>query len=62
MARRRVRLTFSPRLVTEQRFEIGSLRPPMAEIERVQHLADQMGILGVIVERLRPGQNAAGTD
>ncbi len=48
--------------VTEQRFEIGPLRPPMAEIERVQHLADQMGVLGVIVERLRAGQNPAGTD
>ncbi|HKF60913.1 MAG TPA: hypothetical protein VKB42_06100 [Dongiaceae bacterium] len=27
--------------VTRQRFEIGPLRPPMAEFERVQHLADR---------------------
>jgi transposase len=35
------------------RFEIGPLRPPMAQFERVQHLADQMGILNVIADRLR---------
>ena len=39
--------------VTRQRFEIGPLRPPMAEFERVQHLADQMGILAVIADRLK---------
>jgi hypothetical protein len=39
--------------VTKQRFEMGPLRPPMAQFERVQHLADQMGIMGVIVGRLR---------
>jgi hypothetical protein len=30
----------------------------MAEFERVQHLADQMGILAVIADRLK---SAAGT-
>ena len=44
--------------ITRQRFEIGSLRPPMAQFERVRHLADQMGILAVIADRLR---RAAGT-
>ncbi len=39
--------------VTDQRFEIGKLRPPMAKFERVQHLADQMGILTGIADRLR---------
>jgi len=39
--------------VTKQRFEIGPLRPPMAQFERVQHLADQMGIMGAVAERLR---------
>jgi hypothetical protein len=39
--------------VTDQRFEIGPLRPPMAQFERVQHLADQMGILNVIADRIR---------
>jgi hypothetical protein len=43
--------------VTRQRFEIGPLRPPMAESGRVQHLADQMGILTVIADRLK---SAAG--
>jgi hypothetical protein len=38
--------------VTDQRFEIGPLRPPMAQFERVQHLADQMGVLVVIADRL----------
>ena len=38
---------------TKQRFEIGKLRPPMAQFERVQHLADQMGILASITERIR---------
>jgi hypothetical protein len=38
---------------TKQRFEIGKLRPPMAQFERVQHLADQMGILATITERIR---------
>jgi hypothetical protein len=38
---------------TRQRFEIGKLRPPMATFERVQHLADQMGILATITERIR---------
>ena len=38
---------------TTQRFEIGKLRPPMAQFERVQHLADQMGILATITERIR---------
>ena len=37
---------------TKQRFEIGKLRPPMAQFERVQHLADQMGILATITERI----------
>jgi hypothetical protein len=48
--------------VTEQRFEIGPLRPPMAEIGRVQHLADQMGILAVIAEKLRTGREAVAAD
>ena len=39
--------------VTRQRFEIGPLRPPMAELERVQHLADQMTILAVIADTLK---------
>jgi hypothetical protein len=39
--------------VTKQRFEIGVLRPPMAQFERVQHLAEQMGILATITERIR---------
>jgi hypothetical protein len=39
--------------VTGQRFETGPLRPPMARFERVQHLAEQMGILMAIAERLR---------
>jgi hypothetical protein len=39
--------------VTKQRFEIGRLRPPMAQFERVQHLADQMGVLSMITERIR---------
>ena len=39
--------------VTRQRFDIEPLRPPMAEFERVQHLADQMGILAVIADRLK---------
>jgi hypothetical protein len=39
--------------VTRQRFEIGPLRPPMAEFERVQHLADQMGILVAVADRLK---------
>jgi hypothetical protein len=39
--------------VTRQRFEIGPLRPPMAEFERVQHLADQMAILAVIADTLK---------
>jgi hypothetical protein len=39
--------------VTEQRFEIGRLRPPMAQFERVQHLADQMGVLAIVAERVR---------
>lgn len=39
--------------VTKQRFEIGPLRPPMAQFERVQHLADQMAIMGAIAGRLR---------
>jgi hypothetical protein len=39
--------------VTRQRFEIGPLRPPMAEFERVQHLSDQMAILAVIADTLR---------
>ena len=38
---------------TRQRFEIGPLRPPMAEFERVQHLADQMGILVAVADRLK---------
>jgi hypothetical protein len=40
---------------TKQRFEIGKLRPPMAQFERVQHLADQMSILATITERIRTG-------
>jgi hypothetical protein len=48
--------------VTEQRFEIGPLRPPMAEIGRVQHLADQMGILAVIAEKLRTGRESVAAD
>ena len=43
--------------VTDQRFEIGPLRPPMAQFERVQHLADQMGILNVIADRLRTARD-----
>jgi hypothetical protein len=39
--------------VTRQRFEIGPLRPPMAEFERVQRLADQMAILAVIADTLK---------
>ena len=39
--------------VTQQRFEIGPLRPPMAQFERVRHLAEQMGILTAIADRLR---------
>jgi len=38
--------------VTKQRFEIGPLRPPMAQFERVQHLAEQMGILSNVAGRL----------
>jgi hypothetical protein len=38
--------------VTDQRFEIGPLRPPIAQLERVQHLADQMGVLVMIADRL----------
>lgn len=46
--------------VTKQRFEIGLLRPPMAQFERVQHLADQMGIMGVVAGRLR-GEGERGS-
>jgi hypothetical protein len=38
--------------VTKQRFEIGRLRPPMAQFERVEHLADQMGVLAKITTRI----------
>jgi hypothetical protein len=38
--------------VTKQRFEIGPLKPPMAQFERVEHLAEQMGIVSKIAERL----------
>jgi hypothetical protein len=38
--------------VTKQRFEIGRLKPPMAQFERVEHLAEQMGIVSTIAERL----------
>jgi hypothetical protein len=34
----------------------------MAQIERVQHLADQMGILAVIAEKLRMGREAVAAD
>src|SRR5215469_5624476 len=44
--------------VTRQRFEIGPLRPPMAQFERVQHLADQMGILAPIAGRLKAPQES----
>jgi hypothetical protein len=45
---------------TRQRFEIGKLRPPMAQFERVQHLADQMGILATITERIRTARGVSG--
>jgi hypothetical protein len=45
--------------VTKQRFEIGVLRPPMAQFERVQHLADQMGVLSMITERIRTARQAS---
>jgi hypothetical protein len=45
---------------TKQRFEIGKLRPPMAQFERVQHLADQMGILATITERIRAACGVGG--
>jgi hypothetical protein len=38
--------------VTKQRFEVGALRPPMAQFERVQHLADQMAVVATIAERI----------
>jgi hypothetical protein len=44
---------------TKQRFEIGKLRPPMAQFERVQHLADQMSILATITERVRSAQSVS---
>ncbi len=40
--------------ITAQRFEIGALRPPMAQFPRVQHLAEQMAVLPAIAARLRP--------
>jgi hypothetical protein len=42
---------------TKQRFEIGELRPPMAQFERVQHLADQMSILATIADRIRTARS-----
>jgi hypothetical protein len=45
--------------VTTQRFEIGPLQPPMAQFERVQHLAEQMGVLATIAERIRTARNTA---
>jgi len=38
--------------VTKQRFEIGPLKPPMAQFERVQHLAEQMGVIATIAARI----------
>ena len=39
--------------VTKQRFEeIGPMKPPLAQFERVEHLAEQMGIVPKIAERL----------
>jgi hypothetical protein len=43
--------------VTKQRFEIGRLRPPMAQFERVRHLADQMGVLSMITERIKTARD-----
>jgi hypothetical protein len=40
--------------ITGQRFEIGALRPPMAQFPGVQHLTEQMGVLPAIARRLRP--------
>jgi hypothetical protein len=48
--------------VTDQRFKIGPLRPPMASFERVQHLADQMDILGVITDRLRTARDTKAAE
>ncbi len=47
--------------VTKQRFEIGPLRPPMAQFERVRHLADQMGVVSMITERIRTARDEAAS-
>jgi hypothetical protein len=44
--------------VTKRRFEIGPMKPPMAQFERVEHLAAQMGIVLTIAERLGAKQPA----
>jgi hypothetical protein len=42
---------------TTRRFEIGPLRPPIAQFERVKHLADQVSLVPEIARRLK---SAAG--
>ncbi len=44
--------------ITRRRFEIGPLRPPMAQFGRLEHLAAQMAVLSLIAERLRATQAA----
>jgi hypothetical protein len=38
---------------TKRRFEIGPLRPPIADFARVKHLADQVSLVPEIAHRLR---------
>ena len=45
---------------TTRRFEIGPLRPPMAQFERVKHLADQVSLVPEIARRLRAAASSEG--
>jgi hypothetical protein len=45
---------------TKRRFEIGPLRPPMADFARVEHLAGQIAIVFEIAGRLRRAATPAG--
>ena len=38
--------------VTKRRFEIGPLKPPITQFDRVKHLAEQRGIVSKIAKRL----------